>query len=218
MLMSFTTASYQKYDIALFMLKNTPFFFTSSIIIYPPLNPRGALQLSLWWVCVSGVARAFPGGRVTRPEVQNEEENEEKLRKNEGKYRKMRKIEEMFLSCPPGSERQATALVCVPHGFPKVGSREWIFLEKWGSREQKLGKIRVLRAEILPKIRLTMQNFSKNWKWGARERRIDGELVGLGALSGLKKGVIKVAHPHTPFLCQCPPGFEYKWPRVVLHG
>ena len=67
----------------------------------------------------SGVARAFPGGRVAHPEVQNEEENEEKLRKNEGKYRKIRKIEETFLSCPPGSERLATAL--------SLSEREFIF-------------------------------------------------------------------------------------------
>ena len=39
----------------------------------------------------SGVARAFPGGRAAHPEDQNEEENEEKLRKNERSYRKMRK-------------------------------------------------------------------------------------------------------------------------------
>ena len=32
------------------------------------------------YVC-SGVARPFPGGRLAHPEVQNEEENEEKLRK-----------------------------------------------------------------------------------------------------------------------------------------
>ena len=30
---------------------------------------------------------------------------------------------------------------CVPHGFQNVGSREWIFLKKWGSWEQKFGKI-----------------------------------------------------------------------------
>ena len=30
----------------------------------------------------SSVARAFPGGRVAHPEGQNEEENEETLRKN----------------------------------------------------------------------------------------------------------------------------------------
>ena len=39
-----------------------------------------------------GVARAFPGGgRLAHPEDQNEEENENKLRKNERKYRKIRK-------------------------------------------------------------------------------------------------------------------------------
>ena len=40
---------------------------------------------------ISGVARAFPGGRVAHPEDQNEEENEENLRKNERNYGKMRK-------------------------------------------------------------------------------------------------------------------------------
>ena len=35
---------------------------------------------------VSGVARAFPGGRAAHPEDQNEEENEENLRKNERNY------------------------------------------------------------------------------------------------------------------------------------
>ena len=35
--------------------------------------------------------RAFPGGRLAQLEGQNEEENEEKLRKNERKHRKMRK-------------------------------------------------------------------------------------------------------------------------------
>ena len=34
---------------------------------------------------ISGVARAFPGGRLAHPEDQIEEENEEKLRKNGGK-------------------------------------------------------------------------------------------------------------------------------------
>ena len=39
----------------------------------------------------SGVVRAFQGGRAAHPEDQNEEENEENLRKNETTYRKMRK-------------------------------------------------------------------------------------------------------------------------------
>ena len=40
---------------------------------------------------ISGVATAFPGGLAAHLEDQNEEENEENLRKNEGRYRKMRK-------------------------------------------------------------------------------------------------------------------------------
>ena len=40
---------------------------------------------------VSGVAGAFPGGRAAHPEDQDEEENEENLRKNEKNYRKMGK-------------------------------------------------------------------------------------------------------------------------------
>ena len=34
--------------------------------------------------------------------------DEENLRKTETKYRKMKKVEEIFLSCPPGDERLAT--------------------------------------------------------------------------------------------------------------
>ena len=30
---------------------------------------------------------------------------------------------------------------CVPHRFQNAGSRERIFLEKWGSWEQKFGKM-----------------------------------------------------------------------------
>ena len=39
----------------------------------------------------SGVASAFPGGQAAHPEDQNEEENEENLRKNGRTYRKKRK-------------------------------------------------------------------------------------------------------------------------------
>ena len=39
----------------------------------------------------SGVARAFPGGRVTHPECQNEEENEKNLRKIKKNYQNLRK-------------------------------------------------------------------------------------------------------------------------------
>ena len=45
------------------------------------------------FVCVmdSGVAKTFPGGRFAHPEAQIQEENEEKLRKYERKFRRMRK-------------------------------------------------------------------------------------------------------------------------------
>ena len=59
----------------------------------------------------SGVARAFPGGRVAHPESQNEEENTVwgKIRKkwsNLGGGLKWEKLN----SCPPGTVRLATAL------------------------------------------------------------------------------------------------------------
>ena len=43
------------------------------------------MVISYWHITIvkaSGVARAFPGGRLTYPEGQNEEENEKSLRKN----------------------------------------------------------------------------------------------------------------------------------------
>ena len=40
---------------------------------------------------------------------------------------------------------------CVPHRFPKVGPREWIFLEKWGVLGTKIWKIYILRPEIWSK-------------------------------------------------------------------
>ena len=46
---------------------------------------------------ISGVAKAFPGGRVAHPEGQNEEENKKCLRKNKKNWSKfekrMRKVE-----------------------------------------------------------------------------------------------------------------------------
>ena len=45
----------------------------------------------------SGVARAFPGGRLAHPESQNEEENEKNLRRSkkidQNLRKKMRKVE-----------------------------------------------------------------------------------------------------------------------------
>ena len=41
----------------------------------------------------SGVARAFPGGRLTHPEGQIEDKKEEFLRKNKKKWWKIRKVQ-----------------------------------------------------------------------------------------------------------------------------
>ena len=41
----------------------------------------------------SGVARAFPGGRVAHPEGQNEEENAKNLRKNRKNLSKFEEVE-----------------------------------------------------------------------------------------------------------------------------
>ena len=61
---------------------------------------------------ISGIARAFhPGGKAAHPEDQNEEENEESIRKMWEATGKWGKIEKMFLTCPPGSVgKLATAL------------------------------------------------------------------------------------------------------------
>ena len=58
-------------------------------------------------VIISGVARAFPGGRVAHPEGQNEEENEKSLRKSKKNWskfqEKMRKVELLpTLDCEAG--------------------------------------------------------------------------------------------------------------------
>ena len=66
----------------------------------PNLTWIGSWWLEIWpheYLISSGVARAFPGGRVAHPESQNEEENEKSLRKNKKKWskfgEKMRKVE-----------------------------------------------------------------------------------------------------------------------------
>ena len=51
-----------------------------------------------------------------------------------------------------------------------------------------------------------MQRFSKNWKQGAQELRIDGKLVVLGAATGLKKGGHDRGTSPYPFPMWVPPG------------
>ena len=63
---------------------------------------------------------------------------------------------------------------CVPHGFPKVRSRERVYLENSEYWEQKFWNFASRELKFWPKTRLKMQNFSKKVKMGARERRIYG--------------------------------------------
>ena len=109
------------------------------------------------------------------------------------------------LSQKPGGGNHLTFFGgCVPHGFPKVGSREWIFLENEGSWEQKCGKLASWNSG---------QNKAENafffWKlkMGAHKPHVNGKLVGKGAPTGLKKGVMTTNI--SAFQCECPiPGLE----------
>ena len=92
--------------------------------------------------------------------------------------------------------------------FPIWGLVNWKF-SNLGACELKISKFGGLRAQIWAKIEAAeaknIQIFSKgclvNWlfclKWDPcelQERR--------------EKGVFRAAHPHTPFLGQCPPGYQ----------
>ena len=91
---------------------------------------------------------------------------------------------------------------CVLHGFQNVESKEQIFLEKTGV----LGtKIWVKRARILAKTWLKIQKFSKHWKQGAQERRIESRLIGKGAVTGLKIGSHDRGTSPYPFPMWVPP-------------
>ena len=84
-------------------------------------------------ILISGVASVFPGGQIIHPDDQNEEENQEILRKNEGKYSETGKVEEIFLCFPPRSVKLATALVVPQPGMmlddPLVVSRSGLMEE-----------------------------------------------------------------------------------------
>ena len=69
-------------------------------------------------------------------------------------------------------------LGCVPHGFPKVESRELIFLEKWGVLGTKnFENLASWELQFWPKQGWKCKIVLKIEK-GAHERCIDGKLVG----------------------------------------
>ena len=100
--------------------------------------------------------------------------------------------------------------VCGPD-FQSVGLVNWHLPLKRGACELKISKFRGLWAKIWVKIEAVEAKISKfsqkgvlwnvNWlfclKWDPCERQERRE-----------KGVFRAAHPHTPFLGQCPPGVQ----------
>ena len=59
---------------------------------------------------LSGVARAFPGGRLAHPGSQNEEENKKGLRKNKKNYSKFDEKRRKLEVLPTRTVRLASAL------------------------------------------------------------------------------------------------------------
>ena len=102
---------------------------------------------------------------------------------------------------------------CVLHRFPKVGSREHIFLEKWG-----------LGNDDLENLHLESLNFSQNKAENAKFflKLENGGGGGTWAALWLKIGTLgsadwpekkwghTAAHPHITFQCECPPGSAYQ--------
>ena len=91
--------------------------------------------------------------------------------------------------------------------FRSVGRANWHMPLKRGACERKMSKFGGLWAKIWVKIEAVQAKISKfseskgglvNWlfclKWDPCERQ-----------EGREKGVFRAAHPHTPFLGQCPP-------------
>ena len=68
-------------------------------------------------------------------------------------------LDNLLIISPGGT--QLFFLCYVPHRFPKVGSRERVFLKKLGVLGAKIRKFCLLRAEILAKNKAENANFSK---------------------------------------------------------
>ena len=67
----------------------------------------------------SGVARAFPGGRVAHPKGQNGEENKKILRKIKKNWMQFEEKWGKWNSCLPGTGRLATPLQMKPFWIPR---------------------------------------------------------------------------------------------------
>ena len=90
----------------------------------------------------------------------------------------------------------------VLHGFPKVGPRERVFLEKWGVVGAKIDKFWVFRAEILAKNRAEKANFFSKLKMGGGRDTWAAhwwKLVGWELRLSWKMGFMTAANTRTSF-------------------
>ena len=86
------------------MVSFKPWYFHICMLIYIVLNTETKIS------ALSGVARAFSGGRFANPEGQNEEENEQSMRKNKKNWPRFEEKWGKWNSCPPRTVRLAMAL------------------------------------------------------------------------------------------------------------
>ena len=109
-----------------------------------------------------------------------------------------------FTRLPPRGRGPSTFFFggYVLRGFPKVGSRERVFLKKWEVLGAKIHKVCILRAEIWPKTRLKMHFFSQKIANGGHVSAHWWQIGRLGSVGWPEKWdrVMTAAHPHTPFL------------------
>ena len=142
--------------------------------------------------------------------------------------------------------------VCGPD-FRSVGLANWHLPLKRGACERKTSKFRGLWAENFQiwglvswkfpnlgacelqfgwKLRLYRLKFPNFLKRGSCELTLLLEMDPCERQERREKGVFRAAHPHTPFLGQCPPGFQTiifqkqvhevwpggHWPRKWVRG
>ena len=95
--------------------------------------------------------------------------------------------------------------------FQILGLVNWKFLNL-GACELKISKFGGLWAKILAKIEAVEANISKFSQKGV----LWTEMGPLQTTGEVWKGVFRAAHPHTPFLGQCPPGSD-SFPANFMH-
>ena len=120
-------------------------------------------------VRVSDIASATPGGQAAHVEDQIEEE---KLRKNERKWRRMRKQQGNILFCPPQVETLNTLLV---RAYKIAGLRaptaleNWLINPQWMKNNRKFSRLGTQKAHKLFFHILTLGRGKDYTLWRAKE-------------------------------------------------